>query len=322
MKMMWKRLLAAMLALSASFAVCAADGYPTRPIRIIIGFPPGGSDDYLARVIGPKLAERLAQNIVVDNRPGAASNLGAELTARANPDGYTLFLGPISTLAASATLYPKLGYDLLKDFSYVTLVATQTNVLLAHPSTMVRSFQELVARARNKPMRYASVGQGSGSHLAMELLRRRTGMDLQHIPYNGGGPAGTALLSGEVDIGFVALSVAVPQIEAKRLNALAVTSLKRLAALPSVPTIAESGVPGFNMVASFGILAPAATPAALVQRLNAEVRAVLGMEDVRKSFAVRGMDAEGSTSAGFRARTQAMVVELGRLIRDANIRLD
>ena len=322
---MWKRLLAAALGVSASFAACAAasvESYPARPIRIIIGFPPGGSDDYLARVIGPKLAERLGQNVVVDNRSGAASNLGAELTARANPDGYTLFLGPISTLAASVTLYPKLGYDLLNDFSYVTLVATQTNVLLAHPSTAVRSFQELVAQARKKPMRYASVGQGSGSHLAMELLRRRTGMVLQHIPYNGGGPAGTALLAGEVDIGFVALSVAVPQIEAKRLNALAVTSLKRLAALPTVPTIAESGVPGFNMVASFGILAPSATPAALVQRLNTELRTILDMEDVRKSFAVRGMDAESSTPADFKTRTQAMVVELGRIIRDANIRLD
>jgi len=323
---MLKRLLCAVLAMSAPIAACAAagsDGYPNKPIRMIIGFPPAGSGDYLARIIGPKLGERLGQNVVVENRAGASGNLGAEMTARASPDGYTLFLGPISTLAASVTLYPKLGYDLLKDLSYVSLVATQTNVLLAHASVPARSFQELVAYSRTKkPIRYGSVGQGSGSHLAMELLRRRTGMDLQHIPYKGGGPAIVALTSGEVEIGFAALSVATPMIEAKRLNALAVASAKRLSALPSVPTIAESGVPGFNMTASFGILAPAGTPAALVKRLNAEVRAILAMEDVRARFASQGMDAEGTTPAEFRARTQASVAELGRLIKDAKITLD
>lgn len=304
---MWTRLLPAVLAAAASFGAAAAttgtDTYPTKPIRMIIGFPPGGSDDYLARIVGPKLTERLGQSVIVENRAGAAGNVGAELTSHANPDGYTLFLGPISTLAASVSLYPKLGYDLLKDFSYITPVATQTNVLLAHPTVPAKSFQELVAYARGgKSLRYGSVGQGSGSHLAMELLKRRTGMALQHIPYKGGGPAVIALTGGEVDIGFVALSVAVPMIEAKRLNALAVTSAKRLAALPSVPTIAESGVPGFNMIASFGILAPAGTPAALVKRLNAEIRSILEMEDVRAKFAARGMDAEAATPDAFERR--------------------
>src|SRR5262245_33952219 len=325
---MYERLMCAMLALVTSIAAgapgTATDSYPIRPIRIIVGFPPGGSDDYLARVIGPKLSERLGQSVVVDNRPGAASNLGAELVSRASPDGYTFYLGPVSTLAASRSLYPKLGYDLLKDFSYISLVATQTNVLLAHPSVPAKSFQELVGFVRSKPqgVRYASQGQGSGSHLGMELLKRRTGMQLLHVPYKGAGPAVAALSGGEVEIGFTALSAALPMIESKRLNALAVTSARRLGALPAVPTIAESGVPEFNMTAYFGILAPAGMPPALVTRLNTELKTIPQMDDVRARFATQGMDAEAATPQEFKARTSASVDELGRLIRDAKITLD
>ncbi|MGZ5163786.1 MAG: Bug family tripartite tricarboxylate transporter substrate binding protein [Burkholderiales bacterium] len=301
-----------------------AGAYPSRPIRIILGFPPGGSDDYLARIIGPKLSERMGQSVVVENRPGASSNIGAELTARATPDGYTLFLGPITTLAASRTLYPKLGYDLLKDFAYVTLVATQTNVLVAHPSLPAKSLPELVKFVRSKPgsVRYASQAMASGSHLAMELLKRQAGIDLLHVPYKGGGPAATAIAAGEVEVGFIALSAAVPMIEAKRFNALAVSSPRRLQALPNVPTVAESGFPGFRATANFGVLAPKDTPFSITRRLNSEIQTILRMDDVRAKFALQGMEAEGSTPEEFRASTEASAAQSARIIKEAKITLD
>jgi tripartite-type tricarboxylate transporter receptor subunit TctC len=323
-----RRLLCAFtIALASGCAMAATgttDAYPSRPIRIILGFPPGGSDDYLARIIGPKLSERVGQSVVVENRPGASSNIGAELTAHATPDGYTLYLGPVTTLAASRSLYPKLGYDLFKDFSFVTLVATQSNVLVAHPSVPAKSLAELVIFVRSKPkaVRYASQAIASGSHLAMELLKRQANIDLLHVPYKGGGPAATAIAGGEVEVGFVALSAAVPLIEAKRVNALAVTSPKRLQALPNVPTVAESGFPGFKATANFGVLAPKDTPNSIVQRLNSEIRTILRTDDVRAKFALQGMEAEGSTPQEFRASTEAYANQAARIIKEAKITLD
>ena len=322
---MWKRLLCTAILAHACFGVWAAsenaDSYPGRPIRLILGFPPGGGDDYVARIIGPKLTERFGQTVIVDNRPGAGGNLGAEIAARANADGYTLFLGVGAPLTSSPSLYPKLGYDLLKDFLYISRVATGGNVLLAHLSVPVKSVSELVTLARSKPkaIRYGSAGVGSTLHLAMELLQSLTGMELLHVPYKGAAPLIIALTSGEVDAGFSSITAAIVMINAKRLNALAVTSTKRSVLLPRVPTVAESGFPGFDVTNGLGILAPTGTPAAVVKLLNAEIRNVLQMDEIRAKVVEQGMDAVGSTPDEFRAMTEAEIAQWARVIKDARI---
>lgn len=322
---MWKRIACAALITASGFGVVnsSADtgSYPNRPIRIIDGFPPGGSADYMARIIGLKITERFGQPVIVDNRPGASSNLGAEITARANPDGYTLMLGVMTPLAVAPSLYPKLGYDLLKDFAFVTWVGIGANVLLVHPSVPVKSVSELVelARSKSKTMNYGTSGVGSIGHLAMELLRMRTGSALTHVPYKGGAPSVVAAVSGEVEIVMASVAVVAPLIQAKKLNALAVTSAKRTSALPGVPTVAESGVPGFDVTQYFGVLAPAGTPAAVVKFLNAEVRRIVQMDDVRAKFATQALEPAASTPEQFRASTKAEMEQWARVIKDAKI---
>jgi len=302
----------------------AADAYPNRPIRVLVGFPAGGSDDYAARIIGPRLAERLGQPVIVDNRPGAASTTAAEITARSNPDGHTLMLGLSAILASSRSLYPRLGYELLTDFSYVSRVATAGNVLLAHPSLPARSVSDLVAMARSTPkaIRYGSAGVASTPHLAMELLQNRTGIELLHVPYKGGAPAVIALTGGEVQIGFASVAAAIVQINAKRLNALAVTTKQRTRALPGVPTVAESGYPGFDVTNTFGILAPARTPATVVKLLSTEIRNIVETDDVRTSLATQGLEATGSTPAEWKDIMKAESEQWARVIKDANITLN
>lgn len=322
---MWKRLICAAILAHASFAVSAAssktDAYPSKPIRLLVGFPAGGSDDYIARVIGQKLTERFGQTVIVDNRPGAAGNIAAEMAARANPDGYTLLIIGSTTTAASPSLYPKLGFDLLKDFSYVGVVATSANVFLAHPSVPVKSVSDLVALARAKPkaIRYASSGVSSFGHLAMELLQRLARIEMVHVPYKGG-PAGiTALAGGEVEVGSGAIPAAIPLIKAKRLNALAVTSAKRIGAMPGVPTVAESGFPGFDVTNLGGILAPSGTPDAVVKLLNAELRKIVQMDDVKAKFLVQGLDVAESTPAELTAIMASEVARWARIIKEAGI---
>jgi len=322
---MWQRLLSATILACAGCSAWAASGsadsYPSRPIRIIDGFPAGGGADYLARVVGPKLTERFGQTVLVDNRAGAGGNVGAEIAARATPDGYTMLMGVSSALAPSRSLYPKLGYDLLKDFSYVSRVATGAQVLVAHPSTPAKSAAELVtlARAQPKTMRYSSAGVGSPGHLAMELLLSRSGIEVLHVPYKGSPPAVTALLAGEVQISFASITAMLPAIQAKRLNALAVSSAKRIAVLPGVPTVAESGLPGYDVASTFGLLAPAGTPAAVVKLLNAELRTILQMEDVRAKFSAQALEAAWSTPDELKTLIEAEVALWARVIKDANI---
>lgn len=302
-------------------ATGTGESYPTKPIRLILGFPPGGGDDYIARVIGPKLTDRFGQTVIVDNRPGAASTIAAEITARATPDGYTLFLGTSTALASSRSLYPKLGYDLLRDFSYISSVASGASVLLGHPSLPARTTSELVALARSTPkaVRYASGGVASSSHLAMELLISRTGMQLLHVPYKGAGPSLIALAGGEVQLLLVSVAAAGPMIKAKRLNALAVSSAKRVGALPEVPTLAESGVPGFDVTQQFGVFTPAGTPSAIVVLLNAETRNIVRMDDIKAKFAEQGLEPAGSTPEEWKAIMEAEVAQWARVIKDAHI---
>ena len=324
---MWKRLLCAATMAHASasgLAAGPAESYPSKPIRLLVGFPAGGSDDYIARVIGSKITERLGPPVIVDNRPGVAGNLSAEIAARANADGYTLLTVGSITLASSHTLYPRLGYHLLKDFSYISVVAMGANALLAHPSLPAKSVPELVALARSKPnaIRYGSAGMGSLGNLAMELLRSLTGMELQHVPYKGGGPAIIGLTGGEVQLAISNIPAALPMIQSKRLSVLAVTSAKRSGALPDVPTVAESGFAGFDVTNTFGILAPAGTPAAVVKVLNTELGNIVRTDDVRSKFAAQGLEAAASTPAQFRAILEAEVAQWGRVIKDANIVLN
>jgi tripartite-type tricarboxylate transporter receptor subunit TctC len=321
----WKALACTAILAHASFAASAASGetesYPAKPIRLIVGFPAGGSDDYIARVLGQKLTERSGQSVIVDNRPGAAGNIAAEIVARANPDGYTLLIIGSTTTAASPSLYPKLGFDLLKDFTYIGVVATSANVFLAHPSVPVKSVSDLITLARAKPktVRYASSGVSSFGHLAMELLQRLAKIELVHVPYKGG-PAGiTALAGGEVEVGSGAIPAAIPLIKAKRLNPLAVTSIKRIGAMPGVPTVAESGYPGFDVTNLGGILAPAGTPDSVVKLLNAELRSIVRMDDVKAKFLVQGLDVAESTPQELRAIMESEVPRWARIIKEAGI---
>lgn len=318
---MWKSILGAAVAALAGCGAWAADPYPSRPIRIIDGFAPGGSTDFIARTLGPKLTERFGQTVIVDNRPGAGSNLGAEIAAHANPDGHTLMLCAAMVVAASRTLYPRLGYDLLKDFAYVARVATGTNVLVAHPSFPAKSVQELVAlaRARPKTVRYGSGGVSSTSHLTMELLQSVTGMELQHLPYKGGALATAAVLGGEAQIAFASVTSSLGMLKAQRLNAIAVSSAKRLPAFPDVPTVAESGYPGFEVQDTYGVLAPAATPAAIVRLLCDELRKIVQMEDIKARLVVSGIEAAWSTPEEFRAIMETDVARLARVIKSARI---
>ena len=310
---------------ASSFAAAAATGpaYPNRPIRLIVGFPPGSTDDYNARVLAPKLTERLGQTVVVDNRSGASGHLAAELAANASPDGHTLMLAGTLTLASSITLYPKLGYDLLKDFAYISTVSSGPNVLMAHPSVPVKSFQDFVTLAKAKPqaIRYGSAGLASTGHLAMELLLARIGTQLLHVPYKGGGAAAAALAGGEVQVGFTSIPAGIALIGAKRVVALAVTSPKRTGALPEVPTVAESGYPGYDVKNTFGIFAPARTPALVVKLLNGEFRAIVAMEDVRAKLVSSGVDPGSSTSAEHRALMEAEVKQWAKVVKDAKITL-
>lgn len=322
---MWKNLLCTAILGPVSFGALAASGpaqsYPTKPIRMIVGFSPGGSDDFVGRVVATRMTERFGQAVVVDNRPGAGGNIGAEITARANPDGYTLSSVGSITLASGPSLYPRLGYDPMKDFAYISRVAIGANVLFAHPSLPAKTFSELVALAKAKPksIRYGSPGVASLGHLTMELLQSISKMDLLHVPYKGPAPAVTAALGGEVEIGFGASTAVIPLVQAKRLNALVVTSAKRLGPLPAVPTLGESGYPGLVVTNNHGILAPSGTPASVVKLINGEIRSLLQTDDARASFAVRGLEAAASTPDEFRTIVTAELARWTRIIKDARI---
>ena len=322
---MLKRLLCAAIMAHASLGIWAAPdkapAYPTKPIRIIVGFTPGGSDDYVARVVGAKLTERFGQPVVVDNRPGTGGNLGAELLARATPDGYTLSSVGSITVASGPGLYRKLGYDPLKDFSYVAIVAVGANVLVAHPSVPVRSVTELVALARSKPkgISYGTPGVASLGHLTLELLQSMTGTQLLHVPYKGAPLAIAAAAAGEVQTAIAAITGALPLIQSKRVNALAISSVTRNGALPTVPTVAESGFPGFHVVNNHGIVAPAGTPAAIVRLLSAEIRNIVQMDDVRTKFPALGLEGTGSTPEEFTSIVESELKRWTRVIQDAHI---
>jgi len=314
-----RAIIAALLALVCAYAV-AAD-YPSRPIRLIVPFAPGGGNDTVARLVGQGLSAELGQPVVVDNRPGAGGIVGAEAAAKAPADGYTLFLGGVGSHAINPNLHANLSYDPVKDFAPISLIASAPLVLVVHPSVRANSVRELIALARAEPARlnYASNGNGSSSHLAAVMFASMTGVDMVHVPYKGLSPALSDLLSGQVQLMFSSVVAIVPHVKAGKLRALAVSSRERLSLLPDLPTIAEAGVPGYETSSWYGILAPAGTPAEIVTRLNAALVKVVSQPDVRQALAQEGADPVGNSPAAFGAFIRSERQRLGDVIRQAKV---
>ncbi len=318
------RNIALCIALSAALGgVACAQDYPSKPIRFILPFPPGGGTDTLARIVGQKLGENLGQTIVLDNRPGAGANIGAEIGAHSVPDGYTLTMGNVAH-AINMTLYAKPGYDLARDFAPITLLASTPNILVVHPSVAAKSVQELIALAKAKPgqLNYASSGSGSSAHLAAELFKSMAGVNLTHVPYKGGGPAVTSLVGGETVVGFATAPSVLQQIKSGRLRGLAVTTLTRTAAAPDLPTIAESGVPNYDANTWYGALAPAKTATAIITRLHAEFIKIMQSADILERIAVLGYEASTTTPQEFAAYIKAEIAKWGKVVKATGIRAD
>ncbi len=296
------KLLALVSIVVFAYPAAAQSDYPSRPVRILVPSSPGGGTDILARVLADHLSRSMGGQFFVENRPGAGQMIGIEAVARAAPDGYTLLMAA-STLAINPAMYRKVSYDALKDFAPITQVAGLPNVLLVHPSLPVRTLQELIALAKDKPghLTYASAGIGTSPHMGMELFKSMAGIDLVHVPFRGTGPAVTEMLSGRVPAGLSNTMTAIPHIEGGTLRALAVTGAGRAGALPKVPTIAEAGVPGYEALQWYGLLAPAGTPTAIVERIAADVAAALRLPDVKERLAADGAEAVGGTPAAFAA---------------------
>lgn len=303
-------------------AVGAEPVYPDRPVRMMVPFPPGGANDIVARFTAQKLSERWSKPVVIDNRAGAGGNIGTEVGARANPDGYTLTIGSTSTYCTNVVLDPKLPFDPRRDFAPITLIVTAPNILVAHPSVPAASVPEFIKYAKANPNRlnYSSFGDGSSSHLIGEMFKSAAGVAMQHVPYKGGGPALAAVMGGEVQATFSNLSVALPQVKGGKVKGIAVTSARRAIALPDLPTIAESGLQGFEAIASVGMLAPAGTPRTLVTRVNRDVHAVIGEPAMRDQMISRGLEIALSTPEDFARYIRTEIERWSKVVRDAGIR--
>jgi tripartite-type tricarboxylate transporter receptor subunit TctC len=305
-------------------AAATAQDYPAKPIRFIAPNLPGGPTDILARLLAQKLSEAWGQPVVVENRAGAGGNIATEFVAKAPADGYTMVTGNNATFAANVSLYKKLPFDPVKDFAPVLLVATQPNILVVHPSLPARSVKELIAFAKAHPgqLNYGNSGIGAAAHLAAELFKSMTGTKIESIPYKSAAPALTDLIAGECHLMF-ATSLSVQQhIQAKKLRALAVTTAKRIRSFPELPTIAEAGVPGFEATTWHGVLVPAKTPVAIVNKLNAEINRILQMPDVRERLAGMGAEVVGGTPRQFADHIQREIPKWAKVIKDANVKIE
>jgi tripartite-type tricarboxylate transporter receptor subunit TctC len=298
-----------------------AQPYPTKPIRMIVSVPPGGPADTLARLVAPKLSESLGQSVVIDNRPGANGNIAYEMAARAAPDGYTL-VQVAAGVAINPSLYREVHYDAVKDFAAITQGINLPNILIVHPSVPAASVKELIALGKSKPLNFASAGNGTTGHLAVELFRLQAGMNLTHIPYKGGGPALAELIGGQVQALFSATLVAIPQIKAGKVRALATTSAQRSRLAPDLPTVAELGFPGFDVIAWFGYLAPARTPNEIVMRLNSDIVRALRSADTQARLIALGCEPVGNTPREFAAFVSAERDKWAKVIKQAAIRID
>jgi tripartite-type tricarboxylate transporter receptor subunit TctC len=306
------------------WAPLAVPAQGARTVRIIVPFTPGGSTDILARAIAPKLAQALGQNVVVDNKPGAGGSIGAAEAAKAEPDGNTLLMGHIGTLAINPSMYPKLPYDPLKNFVPVAYVARVPNVLVVNAASSIRSLKDLVAAARAQPGRlsYSSGGNGSAAHITFESLKLKTRIFMVHIPYRGAAPSVTDVIAGQVDCTFTGAPAVIPHVRSGRLRALAVSSPRRLAALPEVPTVDESGYPGFEADQWYGIVAPAGTPASVVARLNTEINKALALPDVAQQLAVEGATPMPTNPQAFGDLIRREIPRWAEVVKAGNVKPD
>ena len=317
-----------LVACAAALLSVAADGradtYPSKPIRLIVPYPPGSGTDIVARLLGQKLTESWSQQVVVDNRPGAGAIIGAEAAAKAPADGYTLLMGDVGPLTINPALYAKLPYDPAKDFAPVSQVAFLPFLLVVHPSVQADSLENLVALAKAKPgeFNYASVGNGSAVHLATELLKTEAGIDIVHVPYKGSAPALADLVGGRVSMMLVNVLSALPYVKSGQLRALAIATAQRSAALPDLPTVAEADMPGFVAGAWFGILVPAGTPPEIIGKLNAEIVRVLRLPDVIDRLASQGAEAIGDTPEQFAGHIRRETAKWAKVVKDSGAKID
>ena len=300
-----------------------AQSYPARPIRLVVSFAAGGGVDLVARLIGQKLSEAWNQQVVIDNRPGAGGNVSAEMVAKAPPDGYTIYMSSASVVV-NASLYKSLPYDPLKDFAPVTLLVNAHNVLVAHPSLPAKNIRELIALAKKAPgqINYASTGSGSSGHLAMELFRSMAGIELTHVPYKVIGQTTADLLSGQVSLWFPTMPGVLQHIRGGRMMALGVSGSRRAPVLPNVPTIAEAGVPGYDASTWYPLLAPAGTPAAIIDRMNAQLVTILATGDVREKLQAQGIEPVSSSPAQLGAHLKSEMVKWEKVVRLSGAKVD
>ncbi|HYK14594.1 MAG TPA: tripartite tricarboxylate transporter substrate binding protein [Burkholderiales bacterium] len=318
-----KSLFCAVAACMSLSAAAADDNYPTRPVRLLVPFAPGGGADALSRIITPKMHDALGQAWVVDNRGGAAGNIAAETVAKAAPDGYTALMGFSTVLTVNPSLY-KLPYSVTKDLQPVTLLATAQYILVIHPSVAATNLKDFIALARQKPgsLNYASAGVGSPLHLAAELFKKRAGIDMAHLAYKGGGPAAVAVLAGEAQVLFASVASSIPQVKAGKLKALATTGTKRSKVVPDLPTIAESGFPGFDVSTWYALLVPARTSAAIVNKIRGAALKAVALPDVQEAMSRQGLDVETSTPQELAARMSAETAVWAGVIKDAGIKAE
>jgi len=311
------------LAAVAAAATAHAQTYPARPIRLVVSFAAGGGVDLVARMIGQKLAEAWGQQVVIDNRPGAGGNLSAEIVAKSPADGYTIYLSSAS-IVVNASMYKTLPYDPLRDFAPVTLLVNAHNVLVAHPSLPAKNIRELIALAKKAPgqINYASTGSGTSGHLAMELFRSMAGIELTHIPYKVIGQTTADLLSGQISLWFPTMPGVLQHIRSGRMNALGVSGSRRAPVLPNVPTIAEAGVPGYDASTWYPLLAPAGTPVAVIEKLNAQLVAILATGEVRDKLQAQGIEAAGSTPLQLAAHLKSEMIKWEKVVRLSGAKVD
>ena len=319
-----KRIFIALIAALCTVAIpaLAQDKWPSKPIKYVVPFPPGGTTDILARLIGAKLSAALGQPVLVENKAGAGGNIGSDFVAKSAPDGYTILGGTISSHAINVSMYKDMPYDPVKDFVPITLIGTNANVLVVDPKSTAKTVQELIAQAKAKPgsMSFASAGNGTSQHLSGELFKAMAGLDMVHIPYKGSAPAIQDVMAGQVPMMFDTTVVAGPHVKSGNVRALAVTSSKRVQGMESIPTMAEAGVPGYQIVSWQGIFAPAGTPKDIVARLNSELVKIIALPDIRERLEALGVDPVANTSEEFSAFQKAEIAKWAKVIKDANIK--
>lgn len=312
------------MVLLAGFGPVLASDYPVKPIRLIVPFTPGGSADLLARTLGQKLTENLGQQFIIDNRPGAGGSIGADIAAKATPDGYTLLVGTVSTHAINPALYPSMPYDAEKDFAPIILMVTLPNLLVVNLSLPVTNVNELIALAKSKPgaLAFASSGIGTSLHLSGELFKKMTGVDMVHVPYKGSAPALLDLIGGQVQLMFDSIPTALAQVKAGKLRALAVTGPRRSPVLPNLPTLSESGLTGFSITSWFALYAPAGTPQNIVAKLNNAAAKAIASSDLREQWMAQGLEPAGGTAGQLAEFRRIEALKWEKIIRESGARVD